>query len=407
MTGDTDLRDAFRNLAAVTNPYVRPPGADLAQLRARVRIRNRRMLAAAAAALAVLVPAGLVALAQGGGSSSLPIPPATSVPSPTATATTTPPPDAPYGQPVRGPGALVNATLTLSWPDPEDDEYCGATFTVPADTEPGLDTGRPTIMSTMHFDIDGDGTREIVAHVYCRLGQVGPEQIIALRSTPEPTMLGTVVATGSVTGQGELAQPGGVGIAAIQGYGGQPDGTIWVEVKNRRTCCATPPESAVAQLRTYEWSGTSFDQVDGPISFMALPSVADVEVSVPTLAFGAPVDGFRTATLIVTIHNNGPHPAPSALAYIEYPFRIEEPSGGDWERCLDGSDGALLGVESYTVCELGTIAAGETVTLTLPMRRSSQYEAEESPHFSTYTGRVEVRADGLYYPSKRFGLTVA
>jgi hypothetical protein len=405
MTADTDLRDAFRDLAAVTSPYVRAPGADLAQRTARTRIRNRRVMAGLAAALALLVPAAVVALAQGGGSTSLPMPPATSAPT-TATTVSPTPTYGPDGLAVNGPGDLANTTLTLTWPDPEDQQECGGTFTFPATTEPGLESGRPTILSTMRLDVDDDGTREIVAHVYCVLGQVGPEQIIAVRLGDTPTVLGTVIATGSVTGQGLLAQPGGTGVAAIGAYHGEPDGTIWVEVANRRTCCATPPESAVAQLRTYEWSGTSFDQVGGPISFMALPSFADVVVSVPTLAFGAPSGGFRSATLSVTIHNNGPHPTSAAHAFIEYPFGIEEPSGGDWERCLDGND-ALLGLESYSICELGSIAAGQTVTLSLPMLRSSQYEAEEDPHFSTYTGRVEVRADGLYYPSVTYDVSAA
>ena len=102
----------------------------------------------------------------------------------------------------------------------------------------------------------------------------------------------------------------------------------------------------------------------------------------------------------VTIHNKGPQTAADVSVYLEHRFGIEPSSGSDWDRC-PLEDGQIS-----TVCELGDIGPGQTVTLTLPMRRSSQYEAEESPHFSTYTGKVEARTGAFYYyPPVEYGLT--
>jgi len=404
---DTELRVAFRDFAGVTNPFVRPPGADRAEYVARGRIRTRRLVVVCAAALAVLVPAALVALAQVGGSSSMPPPPATDAPvtptaptrsstptaTPTATATTPPP-----RQPTEGPGDLLNATLSLSWSDPSADEICGGTVTI-TETTDGL-----MVLSTMHLDVDGDGTNEIVAKILCPLGQVGPQQLIAVEPGVSPTVIGVVLQTADTDGAGELDPLDGPGVATIRGYNGLADGTIRADVGNKFTCCSTPPSAAVVQQRSYRWTGSSFEQIDGPTTFVADPAFADVTVTVPTLAFGAPVDGFRSATLTVTIHNDGPQNVQNVSAFLDYRFGTELPDGGDWYRC-EPKD------QITAVCAVDLIAPGQTVTLTLPMRRSSQFEAEETPHFSTNTGRVEVRivtrTGTYYYPSVTFGLSAA
>jgi hypothetical protein len=202
-------------------------------------------------------------------------------------------------------------------------------------------------------------------------------------------------------------EPEGPGVARLGSYIGLPDGSIRVEVKSRFTCCGTAAEYAVVQQRTYQWTGSSFDQVAGPTTFVADPSVADLAVTVPTLAFGAPVDGFRSATLSVTIRNNGPQTAAGLSFFLRYSWGIEEPSGGDWGRCV-------LRDILAAVCAIGDVAAGETVTLTVPMRRSSSFEAEETPHLSEYTGLVEARVETpgaccaqRYYPSVTYTLTTA
>ena len=390
---DTDLRSAFRELVAIANPYVRPPGADLARNDARSRTRTRRLVVSAAAALAIFVPVGIIALFQINGSSTLPQPPATdpAVTSPPPTGSPSPT-EAPVGRRIGGPGELLGSMLTLSWPDGSVNETCGGAFTV-------VD-GFATVMgqSTMSLDVDGDGSREIVAEIFCPMEQAGPTLLVALRPHPDtPTILGTVLAT---AWDGSPVDPEGRGPATIRDYVGLDDGTIQVDVSDKFTCCGASRQSAVVQQRTYGWTGSSFAQVAGPTTFVADSTVADIEVTVPTLAFSAPAGGYRTGTLSVTIHNNGPQTAAAVSVYIEHQFGIETPWGGDWFRCLwEGQISA--------VCELGDVAPGQTVTLTLPVRRSSEYEAEESPHFSAFTGHVEARTGVFYYPSVTFGLTAA
>jgi hypothetical protein len=405
---DTDLRTAFREFADGATPYVRPPGAGRAQHDARGRIRNRRVLVACAAAVAVLVPAAVVALTQGGGPSSLPQPPATdpvvttptpiptvTLPNPTTTAS-------PEGEPTTGPGQLLNTTLTLSWQDPSADAVCGGNVTI-TDSHNGL-----MVLSTMVFDIDRDGTNEIVANVFCQLSEVGPSQLVAIRRDGgTATVLGTVLASAAYDDQGLLDPPGGPGVAVIRDYAGLDDGTIRVFAANRFTCCGTPQDSAVLQRRTFQWTGSSFEQVAGPTAFVADPSLADIEVTVPTLAFSAPVDGFRSATLSVTIHNNGPQTATEVSVFLNYGWRIEEPAGDDWDHCG-------VAYTTSAVCRVGDIAAGQTVTLVYPMRRSSQFEAEERPSFWTNTGLVEARVETpgdccatRYYPSVTYTITAA
>lgn len=394
---DTELRSAFRDLADTARPYVRPPGAAPAQREARSRIRTRRLVVGTAAALAILVPAGIIALLQGNGSSTLPQPPATGPvtisPQPTGSPAPTgspPPTAAPDGQPTIGPGELLGTTLTLSWLDATVNERCGGPVTI----VDGL--ADVMIQKTMSFDADGDGSHEIVAEIFCPMAQVGPTLLVAIRPHPDtPTILGTVLATAWEDGS---VDPESAGPATIRDFVGLDDGTIRVDVTNKFTCCGTPSQSAVVQQRIYGWTGSAFAQVAGPTTFVADPTVADLDVTVPALAFSAPADGFRTATLSVTIHNNGPQTATDVSVYLEHRFAIEAPSGGDWDRCPE--DGQVS-----TVCELGDIAPGQTVTLTLPMRRSSQYEAEETPHFSTYPGKVEARTGTFYYPLVEYGLT--
>lgn len=410
---DTDLRAVFSDFADTAGRYVRPPGVELAQRKAHVRIRNRRVLVSAAAAVALLVPSGIIVATQMNGSNSLPLPPATVgpttptvTPSPTATPSPTDPPEV-VAQAVQGPGELANATLTLSWTNPDAAPLCRGpvTFTDGVSPEPPwVDSRSVHILSTMRLDVDGDGAEEIIAEIFCQTSQAGPLQLVAIRPGANPTTLGVVVESANFDGVGRLDPPDGPGIVTILDYVGLSDGSIRVEVTDRFTCCGIPVESAVVQQRTYRWTGSSFAQVAGPTAFVADRAVADIQVSVPTLVFGAPVDGFRTGTLTVTVRNDGPQPAADVSVYLEHDFGIEVASGGDWGRCTS-SQGR---VTTSAVCTLGSLAPGQSVTLTLPMRRAFEQEAGESPALSDYTGRVEVRAGVFYYtPSAEYAVDVA
>lgn len=407
MTGvdeDRQLRTAFRAFAEAATPYIRPPGATVAQHHGRRRVRTRRLALAVAAVVVILVPVGVVALVRGIGSTSLPVPPATSGPptsvpaTPTATPTVTPTSTAPAGevQPTPGPGELVNTTLALSWSNAQADEACGGLVTIVDEYADVM------VTSTMSLDVDRDGTREIVAQIRCVLGQAGPEKLLVLRPGPSgPTIIGTVLETHWLR---DSIDPAPGEPAKISGYAGLEDGTIRVDVADRFVCCGAPSQSAVVQQRAYGWTGSAFAQLAGPTTFIADRTVADLEVTVPTLAFSAPAGGWRTGTLSVRVHNHGPQTAVDVSVYVEHLFMIDRPSGGDWDRCESPEN---AGTES-AICALGSLAPGQDVTLTLPMRRAADQEPGESPALSAYTGRVEVRTGAFrYVPSVQFALSVA
>lgn len=405
---DTELRRAFRDLADAATPHVRPPGAELAQRRARSRVRARRLAVATAAALAILVPAGVVAATRNGGSSSLPVAPATSVATPTgATPTEVPSPAPEYGpdgELLPGPGALANATLALDWPEPEDDATCGGSRTFVDGVSSVSGRSDVRILSSMRFDVDGDGASEIVANVFCQLGQVGPMQLVAVRMGSTPLVLGPVLVTSPTDGGGGLIPLDGPGVATIIGYAGLDNGLIQIDVKSKLTCCGTPPDAGVVQQRTYRWTGSSFAQVGGPTTFVADPAIAELVATVPGLVLGPPVEGYRSGTLSVSIHNNGPQTAVDVSVYVSYHLGIEEPAGGDWDRCRAG-DHEFIGIQDFAVCRIGDIPPGQSVTITLPMRRDATHEGEEGPPFTENTGRVEVRTGAFYYPGVTFDIT--
>jgi hypothetical protein len=170
-------------------------------------------------------------------------------------------------QPTEGPGELANATLMLSWSNPQAPAGCSGTVTFVNGRQevPGY-TGQ-TVLSTMRLDVDRDGASEIVALLICAIGQTGPEQLVVVEPGTTPSTLGTVLETASVTGVGLLDPPDSPGVAAIRSYEGLSDGTIRIEVADRMTCCGTPPDSAVRQDRTFGWNGSSFQQTDGPTTF--------------------------------------------------------------------------------------------------------------------------------------------
>jgi hypothetical protein len=124
------------------------------------------------------------------------------------------------------------------------------------------------ILVTMRFDVDGDGTEEIIAKIFCQSSQAGPLQLVAIRPGPNPTILGVVVESADFDGNGRLDPPDGPGIVNIHDYVGLSDGTIRVEVADRFICCGIPVDSALRQERTYAWNGSSFVQMGGPTRFI-------------------------------------------------------------------------------------------------------------------------------------------
>jgi hypothetical protein len=75
--------------------------------------------------------------------------------------------------------------------------------------------------------------------------------------------------------------------------------------------------------------------------------------------------GQLAGTLTVTIHNKGPQVASRATLLVWYDegSSTQAGTGGSWDKCA-----ATGGTEPTRICQLGDIAVGATVTLTLPLR---------------------------------------
>jgi hypothetical protein len=120
---------------------------------------------------------------------------------------------------------------------------------------------------------------------------------------------------------------------------------------------------AVWQQRTYAWNGTGFAQTAGPTSFAANPTVASFTVQAAPVTLGRTGD-FWDGSVKVTVRSDGPQAVRAALGLA---VAADRRTGGDWARCETVSD------DNRAVCDLGTMAAGSFVTLTLPIRSGSEH----------------------------------
>ncbi len=117
-----------------------------------------------------------------------------------------------------------------------------------------------------------------------------------------------------------------------------------------------------------------------------------VGASAPTINVGVNVNGIRTATLTVTIRNKGPRAAQQVSVLINVGYYFTNGSGQDWAKCTTpaGSSGIRL-------CQLGTVAAGATVTLTLPLTTQAD-ESDQQPA-SAWNMGLEPRTSDYKYPT--------
>lgn len=383
--------DALAELRAEALPFITPPGVDAA--RVVVRRRRRTRVAALSVLLAVLVLAPVAAF----GSIDRHSRPTPLQPSPTASPSSSAP-ASPQGSPSAAPDSTPSAARPAGTDAPTD--LADAYLTVPAwdgsdaacpsgrttftgGHSPWSGPARLTLLSTTAVDVDHDGGTETLAVIWCERSDtgagVGPRQLVAIKAQPDGTLhtLGRVLRT-TITDAADILDVAGAG------------GRVQVTVADIVLCCATPKLQQLHQVRTFAWSGTAFRQIGGPTSFIADRDAADITVTA-SATVGAATNGKRSGTLTIVLHNHGPHAATQVSAEFEPQPYFSGTGGGSWSHCT-----ALHTGDPAAVCQIGTIAAGGSYTLTLPLTTTA------GPDFSDkWFVYVQPRTGTKKYPTSQ------
>jgi hypothetical protein len=341
--------------------------------RVRTIARRRRAVRATAivalAALVLLLPVAAFAVVG-------PHPhrnPITRITPSPSTPPVTPPTTPPTATPPAGLGVsstdLVASGVTLPPWTPSRAERCVRKVTGYTVSGPGS-LGMQVYM-TAQVDLDHDGRNELVGWFMCfstfgppsTPGSGGDSQVVAF--TRDAT--GKIVVFGQVvnTFDGPIKE-----ITRIEPAGN----AVRVQVGDW-FCCESPGVSQ-RQWRTYRWTGTRFEQSDGPRTFPPnpkLPHTADLIVRADDLVFGPPADGQRTGTLAVTVTNHGPDAVDEVTLTIPIKsFAVRDPAGqprpGPWSaHCqLDSGSAPTSGTDTEVMtCTFGRLPGNATTTYKL------------------------------------------
>lgn len=389
------LRDAVQEFRDEALPYVHPTGTDAAW--STVRRRRRVRTAALVAAVVVLVLAPVAAFAGIGGRGHQPPPggPAATPSSPVSTAPSSVPSSASAGgapssapPTVNTPTNLANATIGVGRWDPDAPPDCPSGRLKFHNGVHGDTASTPVrITQTVAVDVDRDGGTETAALLHCEFGEVGAYQVIVVKAGTD----GPLTTLGQVTRSDANA-------ADIAGMRAGTNGQLRLTVGDIKPCCDTPKSLELQQVRTFAWNGSTFIQVAGRKTFIADTSVADLAVSAPTLHFGPKVNGVRTGTLTLSVHNKGPRAATQVSLLLELPsWSFKNGVGGDWAKCQQPPGGFTR------LCTLDTIAAGATVTLNLPF--TTVADADNMQPADAWNIQVQPRLDDTKYPTVAVAVT--
>lgn len=373
--GDTSLRDAFESFRAGSLETVIPEGPDA--VRHTVRRRHRTRVAA------VAVVAALVVLAGGAGALAALNPVSnnhqtathgsgTPSPSTSTSPSAKPKPSgsesggtAPDGQ--IGATELLNATIDVpAWGTPADAPCTGGRFTFHnGEVDLGRDSWRMYLPDTdqitlppLYFeDVDGDGAKETIAVLWCG-AQDGWYQAIALDRD----------ASGNIVTLGQIASTAGSPRPYTQID--QVTTTANGDVQLHWTAPYRHGDpNPVKQWRTYRWTGSGFEQVDGPTTIPSAPSGnAQLSVSAPNVTMTATGNGTYSGTLKLTVTNTG------TAAVPEFRADVLMPSGATYGTAGTGDSGIACTVvtTSEEDCEYtGSLPAGGTVSISVPIQTTA------------------------------------
>jgi hypothetical protein len=354
-----------------TTAQVVPPGTT----RAAATVRTRLLLRAVGGALLVLLL--LAGTAAGVWYASRQQPAA-------ATAAAAPSPTvAPSTPQALAPSPTASPSPSLSLPPLDDNQIRLDLPAWPASVT-GCPTGRTVftnftavgqngtrtvdVRGMIDADVDRDGLAERLYLVRCDTDAADPEEVVAYHAstTRSYEFFGTV-AQSTLAGTGT---PGSPAFQDIQAVATGPDGTVQLTVADRVT--TGPPQQAVVQVRTFSWTGATFQQTSGPTTFQADSSQSRVSMAVEA----------DSHTVRIRITNDGPGAA-GLLVFVEVP--TSPTAGGDWSRC--DAYHAVPGGDSWTMCAV-TLRAGVSTQLTLPVA---------APTGSATTARVQIRTGDNHF----------
>ncbi|MBV1853800.1 SigE family RNA polymerase sigma factor [Catellatospora sp. NEAU-YM18] len=335
-----ELREFYASAADEVKPV---------DLRERAVASSRRLGAgrtAAMSALAAAVLAVVAAVATLGGGGDRSVPPANPTPSaslPVAPSPTRLPAPTADGSPDVGP--FAGATLTLpAWTGPRASACASGRITL---NQGGISekAALPVwVMEQLESDVDGDGTRELVAAFMCSEGPESPgTQVVAFRRDGANRLatVGRVVATGPT-------------IAMIHHIEAAPSGVV---VELSREFSDGGQSSVPFQRRTFRLEGGAFKQVAGPTTWPARPEHAALALNTTDVVLRPAADGRQTGQLTVTVANTGTlGVAKLVLAMSLQPWL--RPAGPGWDGCTYedfGADGVSV------ICPLDGPQAGATV----------------------------------------------
>jgi hypothetical protein len=228
----------------------------------------------------------------------------------------------------------------------------------------GLYKDRLTLEQTAALDVDHDGATETVAIIRCL---PGPTQVIAIKAH----RAGGLSTLARVTRSNVSDAQDTVGVSPA------PNGRVAVKVGDIGICCQTPRAERITQVRTFAYQDGAFHQTAGPTTFNADTSYANVTATAPTVVFTDTQGSAGTwiGTLTVTVTNHGPHPASSLTVLIGTPPATRYGKApGSWGRCQPlGAD------KSPYLCRIGSLGAGSSATLTLPLAVAGIYAPRPIP----------------------------
>jgi hypothetical protein len=360
------IAGAVDDYRTATLRNIRPAGPDAAHKTARHRKRVHTAALAGLIAVFVAVPVAAYAVTDHdhngppttAASSGPTPPPSASVTQATPSSTPSTPSTPTHTTTKSTPSSLNNVKLTVpSWGG--FDSMCphgtvqlhNGIFTKgtgTGDTPQSYGVGK--VVTT---DVNHDGSTDIVALLECERSDPGIQQVAAYHRSAN----GTVALIGQVV----LALPGTSNstINAIHGLAANANGTIRLQVGNLQGSSGIGVTGEVLQWRTYGWDGHGFHQVSGSRSFQVSDGLT-ATASNATFTNGS--GSTLTGTMTVTIHNSTSHSVNGvSVAY----------AGGDADMLLAMPSCTRPDVHGTSICAIGTVKAGHTVTLTLHLTLAS------------------------------------
>ena len=345
---DALLAGAVDDYNQQTLPQIRPVGSGQARATATHRKRVHTAIMSAVALVVVAVPVGVYAASDHNhngppvvGSSGSASPAPSESPSPSASPSAAPTSAAPTLAPITQ-QELSNATLNMpTWDG-------GACPSGPVTLHNGqlgkVETQAiAELVKTVSVDLDHDGSADAVALFECPIGNPGISEAVGFRRAADDSIqtLGTVV-------------PDIHEIADIRA-GDAGTGTVQLQVSNLAGSDGLAETGQVKQWRTYEWDGTRFNQTAGSTSFsVAIPKLT---VTLSDLTFQAPVNGKRTGTMTVTLHNGGTSAIDNASVVYLLPYTETAP------KC----DQVAADLLNAGQCRVQPLAPGATATVTFTL----------------------------------------